>query len=168
MDIEFLKTVNEVVTSYLGDWASVLGFVLTVVGFLVTILMVMGSRSTVNKLRKDIGHFNLAAECSSAMGLMEQIKVLQRGGHWALVFSQYSALRKVLISIMAPGAGLSDPERARVRGAFQTLCGMEKKIERAHAKDGKELDVASLTSLISDKCDDLQEVLSDVKNRIGR
>lgn len=173
--MEFLKGVNEYITTTLGAWASVAGVVIALIGFFITIRNVAHSKSaaeqakeSVHKLRADSIRMDLVSDCTTAISLMDQIKTLHRQQSWMLLPDKYSAIRKVLISVKAYDSNLTDVQKSTIQGSVQIFRGMEKKIEQALQIGPDKLDIVKLNTLISEQADSLQEVLIAVKEQIGR
>lgn len=104
----YREFVTYITTNHLGDVASVLAVVITVVGFFVAIYNVTKSKKAalraekaVKQVRADLARMNNVAEIASAITGMEEIKRLHRQEAWDLLLERYSAVRKALIAIRA-------------------------------------------------------------------
>ena len=169
------EILDSMIRGRVADWASVVGLFVALIGFIITIVNVHKSKSAVErtneavtKLREDSRRVSLASDCSMAISIMDQIKALHRQGEWRLLPDKYSALRKVLIAVKAFDSDLNDSHRSTVQGAILIFRGMERKIETVINDEGHKMDVVRVNTVISDQVDLLQELLIEIKDRIGR
>lgn len=175
--MKYLYIINNAVTNWLADWASVIGIIVALIGFYFTIKNVRHSKSVaekteeaVNKLREDSIRINFIEECSSAISLMEHIKTIHRQNPPSLILlpDKYSTLRKTLISIKNINSDLNSTQKSKIQSSITIIRGVEEKIENALSNDSNDLDMARLNTLISEQIDILQEILTKVKDMIGR
>ena len=158
----------------LGDWASIVGVLLTVIGFGITIFSVWKSQSAaekaqeaVQRVREDILRTDAVAEFSTALSIMDEIKRLQRYDAWPIVPDRYSALRKSLISIKSTCPNMSENHKELVQDAITSLRKIEEKIELESKEKEFIIDVAKYNKILSKQLDSLQEILSQIKYEVG-
>lgn len=169
------KIINLVVNNHLGDLASIIGVIITIIGFFVTIFNVLRSKSaatqaeqTALKIREDIKRIDIVAEISAAKGAIDEIKRLQRQEAWNILPDRYSALRTLLISIKSSNPDLPDKYKRALQNAIQHSKGIEEQIDGKIDESLKPSDTARLNAIISSQADALQEILAEIKNKIGR
>lgn len=101
-----------------GNIASVVGVMLSLLGFSVTVWNVVRSKraaeqteKAVKSVRDRLTAIDTIADFSSAIAIMDEIKRLHRQGAWVILPDRYSALKKALVSSMDRG-----PDQGRTRG----------------------------------------------------
>jgi|GEM_PF-586240 hypothetical protein len=161
------------VRNHIGDLASVVGVLKSIVGFAVTIWNVSRSKraarraeEAVLEVKRGLNLFNTAVDIAAAMAIMEEIRRLHREGAWPVLPDRYSTLKRHLTTIRKTEISLDDAHRRAILLAIQNLTGMEQEAERAIARDSP-MNVPKLNRLVSKDIDRLHEVLIDVRNRIG-
>ena len=155
--------------SDLGSAASIVGLIITVGGFAYTIRTVQKAKKAVQQVRQDIAQFDVVSGLSAAVAEIEEIKNLHRGEGWKYISPRYSGLRKSLIAIREAHPGMSNQHRTNLQRTITHLVEMEKQVEKALIQDTvSALDVASFNATISVQADQLNEMLVQIKNKIGR
>lgn len=157
-----------------GDYLSVLGLFLTVIGFVATLYNVYRAKRAaqraqeeVAKVRKDILRIDMVAEFSAALAAMEEIKRLHREGAWPVLPDRYAELRRTLISIKSAGSEMLDEHKTALQSSIQHFSSIERTVEKALSTEETPPDIPKLNSVVSRQIDHLQEVLTQVKNKIG-
>jgi len=157
----------------LGDYASIIGLIITLVGFAVTIYNVKKSRSSseqakesVNKMQSDLRRIDTVTDLTSAINLADEIKTLQRTNAWELVPEKYSELRKKLISVRESEKALNEDHQKFIQGSITQFSSSEKDID-VHLKNKTSPDSSKLNFLVSKHADNLQSVLVSLKVEIG-
>lgn len=160
--IDFTDVVN------VGSWASIIAFAISLIGFVIIIYNVRKIRSISQQVRNDLLHTNTVLQFSSAISLMEEIKILQRKAAWEILPDRYSSLRKSLISIKQSIPDMSDENSRRVQSTISSLSNIEHEIEVCIFKGTSPPDVPGLNRTISTQIDRLQPILVEISNKIGR
>jgi len=151
-----------------GDVASIIGLSIVVIGFAITIFTLWRTKRVVIKVREDIAWTDTVQELAAVQAAMEEIKRLHRTKSWELLPERYSALRKSLISIRGANPDLSDGHKMILQKGIQHFAGLERQVERS-IMTGEELpNVAKLNNIVSNQLDSIQEVLVEIRKRIGR
>jgi hypothetical protein len=167
--------VKYVVEKHLGDVASVVAVIVTVVGFFITIRNTMKSKTAAEKaksavveMRKDLAKTNTIADISSAITAMEEIKRLHRKEEWELLPERYSSLRKLLICVKGAAAIITEERKSVIQGAIVNFSSMEKQMEKIVAEKAMPKNRARLNETVSSEMDNLQAMLVEIQNEIGR
>jgi hypothetical protein len=141
----------------------------------VTIFNVLRSKSaarqagqTALKIREDIKRMDTIAEISAAMVAIDEIKRLQRQEAWKILPDRYSALRRLLISIKNSNLDLPDKYKRGLQNTIQHTKDIEEQIDEKINENQKPSNTARLNAIISSQADTLQEILAEIKNKIGR
>ena len=168
--IKLITDVIKFITDHhLGDLASVLALIITVCGFVITILAVRKSRKAIQAVRADMAQFDAVSELSAALAAIEEIKYLHREEGWKYISPRYSGLRKSLIEIRGAHPDLSSQDRnPSARYVITHLVAMENQVDRALVDNTIRLDVPNFNAIISRQGDHLNEMLAQIKNKIGR
>lgn len=162
-----------------GDVASVLGLVVSVVGFWFGLVSLRESREAAlnakdaairaeeaaRATRDSIFKSDTIANCSQAIGILDEIKILQRKGDWTTLPDRYSAVRRILVTLKSVSGQLSGSEVEIVQGALAQLIEIEKKIEVSLASGKKPLTHARLNEVVSAQTDKLHEILIAMKQK---
>jgi hypothetical protein len=164
-----------IVDNRLGDWASVLGIVITVVGFIATLINVARSKNAaeqaqlaVDRVRHDMKKMDTVSEIAAVLTTMEEIKRLHRKGEWEILPERYSALRKSLITIRCSTSNLTDDQQTTLQSAIGQFAALEKHVEELNIPNGDKPDVPKLNGIVSRQIDRLHETFTEIKNQIGR
>jgi hypothetical protein len=164
-----IKFITESNLSDLGSAASIASLIITVCGFVITIITVVTAKRAVQKVRADMAQFDIASELSAALAEIEEIKNLHRGGGWQYISPRYSGLRKSLIAIREVHPDMSDQHRTHLQSTITHLGTMETQVEEALSHNAVEaLSVPRFNGIISVQADQLNEMLVQIKNKIGR
>lgn len=158
-----------------GDFASIIGLLVTLIAFVVTLWNVLRSKraaekaeQAVQQMRQVLTETNTIGEFSTAVGIMDEIRRLHRAGAWAVLPDRYSTLKRCLIGIRASNPAISDPHKTKIQGAIAHFTGMEQKIEQVLANNSAPPNVARLNKVVSAQLDSLAEVLVEIREQIGR
>lgn len=152
----------------IGSWASIIALVVSLIGFVIIIYNVRKARNLTLQVRKDLLHTDTVLQFSSAISLMEEIKVLQRNAAWEVLPDKYSSLRKTLISIKQSNPDMSNEHSRRVQSTVTSLSNIEDEIEKCIFRKTSPDDVPRLNRTISTQINRLQPILIEISNKIGR
>jgi hypothetical protein len=164
-----LPAVQLIVDNHVGDVAGVLALLISIVGFIATLWNVWRSRSAADRAaaaaeqtRRLIGRFQIVADLSAAVAIMEELRRLHRAGNLDILPDRYAALRKILINVRGTTSSLSDRHQAALQTALTTLRSIESQIERCRTK-GLSPDFVKINQLISRDVDDLHPILIELQ-----
>ncbi len=167
--------VNFIVRHDLGDAASVIALLITVISFIVLWVNVLRSKKAseqakeaVAQVRDDLRKVDTVAEFSTALSAMEEIRRLHRKDAWEILPDRYSSLRKSLISIRSSNPNMLKEHKKVFQSAIQIFSSIEDRVEVALSQKKSPPDAAELNKVISMQIDRLQEILIEMKNQIGR
>ena len=159
----------------LGDIASILGLLITIIGFIITFIKVRQSKNAAElaqeislKLRDDLQRTDTVIEFSSAITSMDEIKRLHRKGAWEILPERYTALRKSLITIKSNNDNLSNEQMQKIQSAIQNLKSIEEQVDTAIIRKKEPENVDKLNKIIALQTDKLTEVLIEIRNKIGK
>lgn len=167
---------TENISNYnLGDYASIVGLLITIVGFIYTLINVIKTRrASINaekialQVRADISKLDTVSLISTVISVMDEIKRLHRQGAWEILPERYSSIKKSLISIKSTYPELPLEHKKIIQSAISNFSSIEKQVETAIYQKTIPCDVDKLNILISRQVDKLQEIFIDVKNKIGK
>jgi hypothetical protein len=174
--LTFWQYIDNIITYYrLGDIASIIGVIISIVGFGLTLFLVFRSKSAAQQakdavlsVKNDIRRVDTIADFSTGLNTMEEIKRLHRQNAWEILPDRYSALRRSLISIRTSNPNMQDSYKQTIQSTIQKLKGIEKQVEMALATGDNPPNVARLNSIITQLVDQLHEILIEIRNEIGR
>ena len=152
----------------LGSWASIVALVISLIGFGIIIYNVIKTRSISLQVRNGLRRTDTVLQFSSALSLMEEIKILQRKAAWDILPDRYSSLRKTLVSIKQSNPDMSDEHSRRVQSTISSLSSIEHEIEICIFQGTLPADVPRLNRTMSAQIDRLQPILVEISNKIGR
>lgn len=178
MDFNATEVFNFIQNNHLGDFVSIVGFVITLIGFGVTIYNLRKTRTAselatiaVTNIRKDLKKVDTVAHLSSILTEMEEIKRLHRTENNEQLPEKYSKLRASLIFIKNDNNALAEEDYKILQSAIVQLRAFEKNLDNAlyANKDTRvsQINISKLNVLTSNHIDKLQEVLIRVKSTIG-
>ena len=151
-----------------GSWASIISLVISLIAFGIIIYNVRKARSISVEVRNDLVRTDTVLQFSSAISLMEEIKILQRKAAWEILPDRYASLRKTLISIRQSNPDMSNEHSRRVQSAITSLSNIEHEIEICIFRGTSPTDVPRLNRTISTQIDRLQPILIEISSKIGR
>lgn len=151
----------------IGDWASVIGVILSLGGFAATLVNVrktrraaIAARDAANRVRSELRRTDVIAEFSAAIATIAEIKRLQRLGNWEGLLDRYTVVRHALITVRSANPDLTEDQRASITGALTHLRETEKAIEMHLTDKRKSPDVARTNEMLSQQADHLAEILA--------
>jgi hypothetical protein len=164
--------------NYVADFANYLGILLTIIGFAITIHDVRKSKKSidaakseigiqVNKVREDIRRIDTVSDLTTAIAMMDEIRVLQRDCQWQILPDRYSSLRKLIISIKKTYPQLSDNQKVILQEALQHITDIDLKIEKSMIKNNAPSDIPTINRILSQQKDNVYEMLIELRNNIG-
>ncbi|MBN2223271.1 MAG: hypothetical protein JW765_01200 [Deltaproteobacteria bacterium] len=162
------KITQYILTSGLGDWASILGVAIAVIGFAVTIYNILKSKKELRRVKSSFLIAKSMVDFSATMVLMEEIKRLQREGEWKIVLDRYSILKKSLIFIREANPDLSNEQYAGIQDAITSFSKVEEKVEKVLERQLTIDNVSNLNRIVSRQVEALQRIFVQLQNRIDR
>nr|WP_314532542.1 hypothetical protein [uncultured Pseudomonas sp.] len=158
----------------IGDYAGLLGLLISFVGFFFTIKTSLKTRAAaaqasaaVESMRGDLRRGDTVADFSSAIAVMDEIKRMHRSANLHLLPDRYSHLGRILISIRSSNPLLSDADQRAIQDAIVQFSASERTVERA-IEGGGIVSAARMNSLVSKHSEALQELLVRVKSEITK
>lgn len=152
-----------------GDIASVIGVVISLIGFAVTIVSVFRSKRAAERAelaakdaRESIRLFEIVVDFTAAISTLEEIKRAHRHQKWELLPDRYAAIRKLLISLRSSSEDLSSGQRSAIQSALVNQRAIETAVERGLSNPSS-LKPAKFNSVLSDDVDNLTAVLAELK-----
>jgi hypothetical protein len=156
----------------IGDYAGLIGLVISLVGFFVTIKTSLNARAAaaqasaaVESMRGDLRRGDTVADFSSALAIMDEIKRMHRSPNLHLLPDRYSQLRRFLVSIRSSNPLLNDTDQQSIQSAIVQFSSLERLVERA-LEEGGAVSAAKMNSLVSKQSEAIQELLVRVKSEI--
>lgn len=156
----------------IGDYAGLLGLLISVVGFFVTIKTSLNTRAAaaqasaaVESMRDDLRKGDTVADFSSALAIMDEIKRMHRSPSLHLLPDRYSQLRRFLVSIRSSNPLLSESDQGAIQSAIVQFSALERLVEKAIESSGT-VSAAKMNSLVSKHSEAIQELLVRVKSEI--
>ncbi|NOX36077.1 MAG: hypothetical protein GXO78_00920 [Calditrichaeota bacterium] len=154
----------------IGNFASVIGAILTVLGFGFTLFKIKKVRNAAESARqaaietcRSIRRFDASVELASVVETIDEIKRLQRENSWKVVPDRYSTARKKLIMIKLHHPDLSNQHKRIIQSVIQHLENMESDIEKGLAKEENLPSVANLNILLSEQRDKIWELATELR-----
>lgn len=158
----------------IGDYAGLIGLVISVVGFFFTIKASLNSKeaakqasAAVESMRDDLRKGDTVADFSSALAVMDEIKRMHRSPNLHLLPDRYSQLKRFLISIRSSNPLLSDADQRSIQSAIVQFSSLERLVETALEENGA-VSAARMNSLVSKQSETIQELLVRIKSEISR
>lgn len=163
--------INVLLDPKIGNAASVIALLVSLVGFAATIWIAIRSRRAAEAARAAaydararVARTDAITEFAGAIATIDEIKRLHREKAWAVLPDRYSALKKSLILVRTADPGLRDEHKARLQGAIQHLSNIERQVESALASDGGSPNVPKMNRILSGQVEVLTEVLAEIRN----
>ncbi|WP_330206610.1 hypothetical protein [Pseudomonas sp. AM14(2022)] len=154
----------------IGDYAGLVGLLISFVGFFFTIKTSLKTRAAaaqasaaVESMRGDLRRRDTVGDFSSALAVMDEIKRMHRSANLHLLPDRYSQLGRILISIRSSNPLLGDADQRAIQNAIVQFAASERLVEKAIETDGV-VSAARMNSLVSKHSEAIQELLVRVKS----
>jgi hypothetical protein len=153
-----------------GDWASIVGVIISLLGFWIAIQQIRRSKTAAQRAeeaaketRKSIHLFDTFIDFFSAITLFDEIKRLHRLKEWPLLPDRYAALRKLLVSARASKGSLTEVQATALQRALVNLQTMETEVEK-EIHNQSDPNPVRLNKLILMDADNLVEILTQLRS----
>ncbi|MBA5706810.1 hypothetical protein DT037_06930 [Pseudomonas fulva] len=170
-----MSGVNQFLTEYsIGDFASIIGLVISIIGFIWTIRASVSSKEAavqtkfvVESIKNDLRRIDAVSDFSTAVAIMEEIKRLHRLNSLQLLPERYSQLTKFLISIRSSNSLISDDDREVIQSAIAQFASLERLVEGfLHDGQGR-IDTPKMNASVSKQVEAVQGLLIRIKQNTG-
>jgi hypothetical protein len=121
----------------------------------------------VQKFREDLSLSNSVADFTKALSITDEIKRLIRNTTFAPLPDRLSEMRHILIAIRASDIGLTEVEQTTFQRAIMNFRRLEGRVDNIIASAQIPPNVSSLTQPICGDVDQLHEILTHLKSKIG-
>ena len=182
-----MKALIELLTTkpWIGDVASVAGFIVGLFGFGWTIWLAWRSKTAAEQAREEAQRVRQAlsrtwtvADLSAVIAKMDEIKRLHRATSlattsrnraiaWAVLPDRYTELRQLLIAVRERSPHLNEEHQTAIQSALGQLKGIENAVARSFG-DGDEVpDPVGLNDIVSGEMDSLISIFEMLKHEVG-
>lgn len=169
-----MDALNTFLATYrVGDYAGILGLIVSIVGFVWTVRAAVSSRdaalqtkAAVQDMRNDLRRAETVSDFSTAVAIMEEIKRLHRLKSLELLPERYSQINKFLIGVRSANPLLTADELKIIQNAIAQFSALERLIEGCLAKT-TELDTAKVNGQVSKQLEAVHGLLVSMKTKIG-
>jgi hypothetical protein len=148
-----------------------LGLILTVVGFVITIVQVRRSKTAaesaaeaVKTVRSQITHFDAAAECVSAIQILEEIERLHRMGPIQMLPERYNAARRALILMRTSKPEAVVAYMTPLQDAIVQLATLKDVSDRLIGQGALGVDTAKSNRITTKIIDNLTQLSGELRN----
>ncbi|RLU07406.1 hypothetical protein CS078_10330 [Pseudomonas prosekii] len=165
---------NQVLQDYrVGDYAGLLGLLISLIGFFFTIKTTLASRAAseqaaaaVESVRSDLRKGETVADFATALAVMDEIKRMHRADSLVFLPDRYSSLKKFLVSIKASNPMLAEADQSAIQSAIAKFSAMENFIEKS-IRMAVPVEHDKMNGQVSKHYDVIQALLVKIKNEIG-
>ncbi|MCO7506310.1 MULTISPECIES: hypothetical protein [Pseudomonas] len=169
-----VDAINNFLATYrVGDYAGILGLIVSVIGFIWTVRAAVSSRdaalqtkAVVQDIRNDMRRTETVSDFSAAVAIMEEIKRLHRLQSLELLPDRYSQITKFLIGVRSANPLLTEDEHKVIQSAITQFSALERLIDGCLAKT-TQLDTAKVNGLVSKQLEAVHGLLVSMKSKIG-
>lgn len=158
----------------IGDYAGLLGLLISFVGFFLTIRAARKSKTASEKaeaavqaVRADMNRNDTVESFASALILIEEIRRMHLAKNWLLLPDRYANLRKHLIVARTGNLHLDKNDQITLQGVITRTSSMERAIIEHLATDAS-VERVRVNRSISKDYDALQAIFLKVRNEIGK
>ena len=148
-----------------------LGLILTIVGFVITIVQVRGSKTAaesaeqaVRTVRSQINQFDAAAECVSAIQILDEIERLHRQGPIQMLPERYNAVRRALILMRTSKPEAVLAYMTQLQDAIAQLATLKDTSDKLIGQGATGLDVAKSNRVTTKIIDNLTQLSGELRN----
>ena len=147
-----------------GDFASIIGVLISLVGFVITIRAANAAREAAHAALDRVQKFESIVDLSAVITILEELKRVHRQENWAILPDRYAATRKQLIALREAASDSKESLNKILQKAIVNLKIAENIVEKHLHNKTKRPNVAEFNSIISDDIDDLITMLSTLKS----
>jgi hypothetical protein len=155
----------------LGNVASVLGLLVTLVGFWFAIkgittakLAAQQAESAAKQAKDKVLSQGTLAHFSSAVAVMEEIIRLQRKKDWGNALDRHSELRRLLIELKDGWSGIAPEQATIIQGCIEQFKTIEGQIEKTVSAAKPEPNAARINGVIKDQITKVQGIAISLRN----
>lgn len=155
----------------IGEYASILGLLVTLIGFAITLYNVNKSKkaselsqTAVSNMRKDLARSETVIEVSSVINSLDEIRRIHRLKNWSLLFERYTTLRRSLVSIKTNYKALTKEQKSIIQSTIQNIKSIEDDVELALLNNTEPKGIDRINKIVADHTDRLYELLIEIKN----
>ena len=157
----------------LGDLASLLALLITIIGFAVALWRIRKSetaseqaRRAAESVREQILQMNAFQGVGGAIRILEDIRRLHRLDAWPVLPDRCTSLKQELLAIKGRTPMLTDDQRSTIQGVIQQVSLIERKAEDAIGGDKPA--VNRINYIVTKQIDELASLLVELQNEIER
>jgi len=149
----------------LGDIASVVALIVTLIGFAATFYQATQSRKAAEQARDQVLNLNALVGIDAAIKVLEDIRRLHRLEAWAALPDRYTSLMMDLRSIRTRTPSLSDEHRRELQRVVAQLAVMERQIERI-VNGRATAEIVKLNDTVTRQINRLADLLVDLEKQM--
>jgi hypothetical protein len=125
------------------------------------------ARDAALEVRTKLAHFDVVAECSAAIAILEELKRLHRTAAWHVLPDRYSSLKRSLIMIRTASLNLTDEHRTNLQNAIGHVASFENAVERVLSNSASPPSVPKLNRVVSRQVTVMAQLLVEIRNQIS-
>lgn len=157
-----------------ADPASVMGFLVSLIGFLITIVVVLRSKSAAEKtgeavaeVRQKLMLQTAVFDLNRVLADVDELKALHRASVWEVLPARYSSLRRQLAAFRGTYPDLTRRQKATIQGIISQFSEIESIVEKSLATKQAPPDPPSLNRIAAEQGDKLNDIVIAVQHTIG-
>lgn len=168
--------IQYIVNNDLGDVASVVGIVITIIGFGVTLWQVYRSKSASLQAKESVEHFQkevlkykTVSDLSETISMVNEIKELNRQSEWKLLLHRYSDLKRRFIDIKQSNIEFTKFQNQNIQDmifAIDDICDIVENIVNKNVQED-EFDITKINRIITKHADGIFGILIKIKSVRG-
>jgi hypothetical protein len=162
-------------TYHIGDFAGILGLIVTIVGFIITIVNVIRSKTAaeqtelaVTRIREDMKRIDTVSELSAAVSTLYEIRRMNLQKDLPMLPERCLSLRKNIVTLRASYEHFCDNEKKTLQDTIASLSRIENDVLLVIKTSNFTHDIAGLNKKINKHIDDILTLLVKIKEQIGR
>jgi hypothetical protein len=159
--------------AFFDQWAnfsSVTGLAVSLVGFIWTLVIVWKSKTASQKAERAALNMKDAllkseslTNCTAAINLIEEIRVLHREEEWEKSRYRYSRLTPMLLSLKADSNSFSEKDMGTLAAIIKQVAACEKEVDRIMLDPAYKIKTNRLNDVLNTQMRTLYEILSNLK-----
>ena len=165
----------EMLAKWWGDWSSLAGLLVGVAGFVVTICLLIKSKSAAEAARTAadqalaaVNRNRALVELTSAINIGREIRTLQLAKDWRIVLDRYGTFKGLLIRIKSGVENLSSRNKRSLQNCIYQAATLESTLTENVVNDTIiNIDAVKMDRILGNVLEELESVAVPMTTQLG-
>jgi hypothetical protein len=157
-----------------GDWSSLLGLIVGLAGFIITIHLLLKSKSAIQAAAGAAEDTNkrtrtafALTDIATTIAIAQEIRRLQRAAQWPIALDRYSHLRSHLVQFRAENPSLTPLQATQIQNAIAQVASLENAVEQLVSGTRTTAELARWNRILAEVLEALESLTANLKHSGG-